>query len=222
MMQSAGDWYFDKDGNPNILDNAPLKAALETYGKLIWQAMSSSRSPAGPTSPAPFTSGDVAAAIDGVWMTGTVKSQADQSGKWGVAPIPKLTVDGATILQRRRLELVRARPRRGKDDAIDFLKTIWAGDMDFYQKILVGQGAVGSLLAARAGDAYAEADAFFGGQPVWQNFSDWLAKIPRVNYGIFTAEVDAAVVAQLPAIAKGGSVDDALKAIDEQVKAQIQ
>jgi lactose/L-arabinose transport system substrate-binding protein len=57
---------------------------------------------------------------------------------------------------------------------------------------------------------------------VWQNFSDWQAKIPSVSYGTFTAEVDAAVVAQLPAIAKGGSVDDALKAINEQAQQQMQ
>ena len=57
---------------------------------------------------------------------------------------------------------------------------------------------------------------------MWQNFSDWLAAVPAVNYGIFTQEVDAAIVAQLPALAKGGSVDEAIAAIDAQVKQQIQ
>jgi len=66
------------------------------------------------------------------------------------------------------------------------------------------------------------ADAFFGGEKIWQSFSDWLAKVPSVNYGIFTNEVDAAVAAQLPALAKGGSVDEAVKAIDAQVKTQMQ
>ena len=42
-----------------------------------------------------------------------------------------------------------------KDAAIDFLKSVWGTDVDFYQKILVDQGAVGSLLAARDGEAYA-------------------------------------------------------------------
>ena len=43
-----------------------------------------------------------------------------------------------------------------------------------------------------------------------------------MNYGIFTNEADAAVIAQLPALAKGGSVDEAIAAIDAQVKQQIQ
>ena len=57
---------------------------------------------------------------------------------------------------------------------------------------------------------------------MWQNFSDWLAAVPSVNYGIFTNEVDAAIAAQLPALAKGGSVDEAIAAIDAQVQSQIQ
>ena len=75
--------------------------------------------------------------------------------------------------------------------------------------------------AAREGEAYKANDAYFGGQAVWQSFSDWLAAVPAVNYGIFTNEVDAAVAAQLPALAEGGSIDDAIAAIDAQVRAQI-
>jgi lactose/L-arabinose transport system substrate-binding protein len=109
-----------------------------------------------------------------------------------------------------------------KAEAIDFLAQVWGKDVDFYQKILVNQGALGSLLAARDGEAYKSSDEFFGGQPVWQNFSDWLAAIPAVNYGIFTEEVDAAIAAQLPNLAKGGSVDEAIAAIDAQVRSQTQ
>ena len=86
----------------------------------------------------------------------------------------------------------------------------------------MGQGAFSTWLAAAQGDAYKGSDAFFGGQPVWANFSDWQAKIPGVDYGTFTAEVDSAVVAQLPAISKGGNVDDALKAINDQATQQMQ
>jgi lactose/L-arabinose transport system substrate-binding protein len=78
------------------------------------------------------------------------------------------------------------------------------------------------LLAARDGAAYSSADDFFGGDKIWQSFSNWLGQVPAVNYGTFTNEADAAVSAQLPALAGGASVDDALKAIDEQVRTQIQ
>jgi lactose/L-arabinose transport system substrate-binding protein len=223
MMQSAGKWFFKTDGSLDIVDNAPLKAALTTYGK-IWQAGLVKPVSGWTDYTGAFTSGDVATDIDGVWMTGTIKSKPEQSGMWGVAPIPKLDgVDGATNYSSEggsSWYVLSSAP--AKDAAIDFLKTVWAGDKDFYQKILVGQGAFGAWLPARDGNAYKSSDPFFGGQPVWQNFSDWQAKIPGIEYGTYTAEVDAAVQAQLPAISKGGSVDDALKAINEQAQQQMQ
>lgn len=223
MMQSAGAWYFNEDGSLNIVDNKPLKAALETYAK-IFQA-DIVKPVAGWTEfTGAFTSGETAVALNGVWMTGTIKSQPDQSGKWGVAPIPKLEgIEGATGYSNEggsSWYVLSSGP--GKAEAIDFLKTVWAADTDFYQKILIGQGAFSTWLPASQGEAYKASDDFFGGQPVWANFSDWQSKIPSVDYGIYTAEVDAAVIAQLPAITKGGSVDDALKAINDQASQQMQ
>jgi lactose/L-arabinose transport system substrate-binding protein len=222
LMQSAGGWYFDKDGNLTIENNPALKAALETEGKLLQAGIY--KPTAGWTEwVGSFTSGDVAAVVTGVWITGTVKAQADQSGKWGVAPIPKMDVEGGTHasnLGGSSWYVIESSAE--KDEAIDFLNEIYAKDVDFYQKILVNQGAVGSLMEARNGPAYSEKDAFFGGEPVWQNFSDWLAKVPAVNYGVFTNEVDTAVAANLPGLAKGTSVDEVLKAIQSQAEGQIQ
>lgn len=111
---------------------------------------------------------------------------------------------------------------QNQEEAIDFLKNVWAEDVDFYQGILVNQGAVGSLLAAREGEAYKASDPFFNDEPVWQNFSDWLAQVPAVDYGTFTPEARLAVRAQLPNIANGGDIDQALQAIDAQLRQQMQ
>lgn len=223
MMQSAGRWYFTKDGQLDILNNAALRAALTTYSKL-WQAGIIKPVSGWTDFTGAFTSGQTAGTLNGAWMVATIKSKPDQSGKWGVAPTPLLSgVDGATHYSNEggsSWYVLSSAP--AKDTAVDFLKTIWAGDKDFYQKILVNQGAVGSLLSVRDGEAFQSSDPFFGGQPVWQNFTAWLAKVPAVDYGIYTAEVDSAVQAQLPAISKGGSIDDALKAINDQATQQMQ
>jgi lactose/L-arabinose transport system substrate-binding protein len=222
LMQSAGGWYFDKDGNLSITNNAALKGALETEGKIL-QANIYKPTAGWNNWVASFTSGDVASVITGVWITGTVKAQKDQAEKWGVAPIPAMTIDGAghaSNLGGSSWYVLSA--SKEKDAAIDFLNQIYAKDVDFYQKILIDQGAVGSLMAARKGPAYSAADPFFGGEKVWQNFSDWLAKVPAVNYGVFTNEVDNAVTANLPSLAKGAPVDDVLKAIEGQAKDQMQ
>ena len=223
MMQSAGSWYFDAEGNITIADNPVFKEALATYQKLV--ASGITKPVAGWTEyTGSFTSGDTLATVSGVWMVGTIKANADQSGKWGVAPLPALDrVEGATHASNLGGSswYVLASSAE-KDVAIDFLSEIWGKDVDFYQKILVNQGALGSLLAARDGEAYKATDEFFGGAPVWQNFSTWLGQVPGVNYGIFTNEADAAVVAQLPALTQGGNVDEIAATIDAQVRQQTQ
>jgi lactose/L-arabinose transport system substrate-binding protein len=222
MMQSAGTWYFKEDGTVNVKDNAVFKAALSTWVKMLqtpdlYKAVSGWGDYTGA-----FNNGDVAAVFSGVWMTGGIKGNG-MSGKWSVAPIPRLDIEGSTHysnLGGSSWYVLSSAP--SKDAAIDFLKTVWGGDVDFYQKILIGQGAFTSYLPAREGPAYSAKDDFFGGEPVWANFSEWQAKIPGVNYGIYTNEADAAVATQLPGLVAGGSIDDAITAIDAQIAQQMQ
>ena len=222
MLQSAGSWYFDAEGNTNIKDNPVFKAALTTWIKMLqtpelYKAVSGWGDYTGA-----FNNGDVAGVFTGVWMTGGIKGN-NMSGKWAVAPTPRLDIEGSTHysnLGGSSWYVLSSAP--SKDAAIDFLKTVWAGDVDFYQKILVGQGAFSSYLPARDGAAYMASDDYFGGQAVWASFSDWQAQIPGVNYGIFTNEADAAVTAQLPGLVAGGSINDAILAIDAQIAQQIQ
>jgi len=223
MLQSVGAWYFKEDGSLDVLDNAALKATLEQYAR-IWQSGIVKPVSGWSDFTGGFTSGEIASVPVGVWITGTIKGNADQSGKWAVAPIPKLAgfpnAVHASNWGGSSWYVLAKSPNKAA--AIDFLKSVWGSDVAFYQKILVDQGAVGTLLAARTGDAYALKDPFFGGQAVWQDFADWIGKIPSIRYGTYTTEVDSAVEAQLPVIAKGGSVDDAIKAINDQAQGQIQ
>ena len=220
MLQSAGSWYFTPDGQVNIANNPVFKTVLETYVRVLQSGIY--RPAAGWTDyTGGFTTGEAAGAITGVWMTGTIKANPDQSGMWGVAPLPKLDIEGATHasnLGGSSWFVLNSGPN--KAEAVDFLNEVWAKDVDFYQKILVDQGAFGTLLEARDGPAFMASDAFFSDQPVWQNFTTWLANIPGVNYGIFTNEADAAVAAHIPALIDGANLDEAIKAIDTQVTQQ--
>ena len=222
MMQSAGEWYFNEDGSLHITDNAALKKALETYAKLFQADLVKPVSGWAEYTGA-FTSGEVAVVPVGVWITATIKANADQSGLWGVAPIPRLDMEGAVNASNQGgSSWFVLSSSDNKEETIDFLKTVWAGNVDFYQDILIKRGAVGSLLAAREGEAFKASDDFFGGAPVWQNFSTWLSQVPSVDYGTFTAEVDSAVQAQVPGIIEGGDLDAALQAIHDQAQQQMQ
>ncbi|MCX7772487.1 MAG: ABC transporter substrate-binding protein, partial [Clostridia bacterium] len=111
---------------------------------------------------------------------------------------------------------------KAKDTAIDFLKQIYCKDVDFYQKILVDRGAVGSYLPSQTGEAYVKADEFFGGQKVFSDFSNYMKQIPSVEFGSYTYEADAAIAAILPAVYNGGDVATLLKDAQAQLESSIQ
>lgn len=225
MLQSAGSWYFTPEGEPNFVGNPVFKAALTTFQQYLQSGIYKPTSGWNDYTGA-FIGGEVASVNSAAWMVGGIKGNPELSGKWGVVPLPALSgVDGATNYSNwggSSWYVIASSPDEEKAAAIDFLAKVWGGDVDFYQKILVGQGAVGSWLPAREGEAYSSSDEFFAGQPIWADFSTWLGQIPGVNYGLFTNEADDAVRAQLPALADGANVDDVIAAIDAQVRQQIQ
>jgi len=221
MMQSAGRWFFDKDGKLDIKDNPALKAALDVQARLfkanIVKPVAGWADYVGAVN-----KGDVASITTGVWITGTVKAEKSQSGLWAVAATPSLNLPGsvnASNLGGSSWYVLSS--AKEKAAAIDFLNEVWAKDVDFYQGILAKNGAVGTLLASRGGKVYSEPDAFFGGATVWQSFSDWLNVIPSVNYGMYTYEGDAAVAAQLPGLMQGTPMEKVLENIHNQLATQV-
>ena len=222
MMQSAGGWYFDKDGKPYIDGNAPLRAAVEEYSVLLKSGIM--KAATGPDLLGSINSGDVAGTINGIWMIPQIEQAADQSGKWGIAPFPKLTsipgAVGASNNGGSSWYVLSTSPN--KTTAMDFLNETFGKDTDFYQDILLKPGAVGTFLPARTGAAYSAPDAFFGGQKIWQDVSAWLPEVPSVNFGLFTPEMNAALADALPDLVKGASVDSVLAELKVQAATRVQ
>ncbi|MEP4545650.1 MAG: extracellular solute-binding protein [Saccharospirillum sp.] len=222
LMHSANTWFFNEAGELNLRDNAGLEATLNLYRDL--HASGVARSSTGWSEwVSGVSQGDVATAITGVWFMGTIKS-LDQPGQWAVAPTPRLSgVDGAANASNwGGSSWYVMSSSDTKEEAIDFLRSTFASDVDFYQKILVERGAVGSYLPSQAGTAYVEGDAYFGGQPVFEDFAAWSAMIPAIDFGTYTYEVSDALVAQVPGLLRGMSVDEAITNAEAQVAGQIQ
>jgi lactose/L-arabinose transport system substrate-binding protein len=222
MMQSAGQWYFDKDGNVNVANNAAIKEAAATYKKIV-DAGIIKKTSGWNEWVAAFNKGDSAAVITGVWIVGSIKAEASQSGKWAVAPTPKMNVSGSvnsSNLGGSSWYVLDS--SKSKDIAIDFLNKEYCGDNDFYQKILVDRGAVGTYMPAQSGEAYSKEDAFFSNQKIYTDFSTWIKAIPAINYGMYTYEADAAVMGVMTDVYSGKiTVDEALKKAEDQLKNQI-
>jgi len=219
LLQCAGTWYFDEKGNPNMVNNPAMIEVVKVYKKLADSGISKEVTGWNEWVAA-FNGGEVASVITGAWIIGSIKAELSQSGKWGVLPVPRLNIPGAVnasnlggsswyILQNSE----------NRDLAIEFMKEIYAKDVDFYQKILVDRGAIGTWLPAQKGEAYMAPDPFFGNQKIYVDFSKWIEMIPPVDYGLYTYEADAAIMGVMPNVYTGKiSVEEALKQAEAQCK----
>ncbi|QUI22446.1 extracellular solute-binding protein [Vallitalea pronyensis] len=222
MMNSAGSWYFDESGKLNVANNKAIQESARIYKELFDSGIAKPTSGWGEWVGA-LNTGDVASVTTGVWITGSVKAEASQSGLWAVAPTPRLDLPGAVNASNLGgSSWYVLSSSKSTKTAVDFLNTIYGSNVDFYQDILVNRGAVGSYIPSQSGSAYTKEDEYFGGQKVYSDFSEWMQKIPSISYGLYTYEADAAIFGVMPEIYNGGSIEEALKKAEEQVKSQMQ
>lgn len=219
LLQSAGTWYFDEKGEPNIANSPALKEAVRIYKELNDSGISKEVSGWNEWVAA-FNEGDVASVITGVWIVGSIKAEKTQSGKWGVLPIPRPNIPeslNASNLGGSSWYVLEN--SENKDLAIDFMNQIYAKDVDFYQKILIDRGAVGTWLPAQKGEAYSAGDPFFADQIIYVDFAKWIEMIPSVDYGLYTYEADAAIMGVMPDVYSGKlSIEEALKQAEDQLR----
>lgn len=193
-MQSAGLWYFDENGEIYLKDNPAVREMAEILKAIEENELAKPVDYFAPEGIGAVTSGEVAAVNSAIWFSATIRSAEDQAGKWAYTNVPQLeTVDNATPYSNLGgASWVILEDSPNKDLAIDFMKTQFAGNDEFYQDILVENGAVGTYLPSQSGEAYQFEDPFFNDAPIYKDFSDWMAEIPGVDYGNNTqAAVDA-------------------------------
>jgi len=223
MMQSAGKWYFDKDGNVDIANNMALKEAFKVMQAFHKNNVMKATSGWGEWVGA-MNKGESASVVTGIWIMGSIKAETSHKGLWSIANTPRLAnvnnAVNASNLGGSSWYVLEKSPNR--DIAIDFLNTIYAGDNEFYQQILVENGAMGTYLPSQQGSAYTQKDEFFGGQAIYQDFSKWVKEIPAVNYGAFVNEADSVVLAALRrVINENANIDSSLKRAEDELKAII-
>ena len=222
MIQSAGQWYFNGTGDITVENNTALKEALEVTKRMRDSGvLLEVQDDAGVA--AAINGGTTATVVNAAWRVSTIKAEASQNGAWGLAPTPRLDIEGGVNASNTGGSSWYVLDN-GQDKApiIDFLKTVYAGEKDFYSQILVDQGALCTWLPAQESTAFDTPDAFFGGQQIYKDFSSWLKEIPAVNYGEHVSEANAAVNAATYNYLQGTTdVDTALKEAQAQLKNQI-
>ena len=222
MMQSAGSWYTDADGNVSFTDNQALKDAITTYKKLVDAGITKQTADWDQFVGA-FNNGEVASVVSGCWVASSIKAAEDQSGKWAVAPVPRMSenensINASSIGGGAWYVLQNV---GNADLAKAFVATSLGSNVDLMNQLLSDISLVSTLNAAAEAPNVSEGVEYFGGQTVNKDFAEWTAEVPTVNYGMHTYALEDIMSEAVQAIVGGGDMDQVLSDYEEQAKAAV-
>lgn len=222
MLQSAGSWYTDAEGKVDVANNQALKDSINTYQKLMqadiikivsdWEQFVGA-----------FNNGDVASVVTGCWISPSVTSAEDQSGKWAVAAMPRMaenanSVNASSIGGAGWYVLQNA---GNPEVAKDFLKETFSSSVELMNQLAADINLVASLKAASTAENYNKGIEFYGGQEVFKDLSTWSEKVPAVNYGDNTYVVEDMMTEAVQAILNGADMDATLADYQTQIEASV-
>lgn len=219
MLQSAGASLFDKDGKPAMTDNAALKECISIYQKLVeegvyyevnnWDDYVSS-----------ITNEQVAGVINGNWISATIMGMKDTSGKWAITNMPKLieTPNATNYSNNGGSSWYITSNCKNQDLAIDFLKSTFAGSVQFYENILSTTGAIGTYAPAGDSASYQEPQEFWNNQPIFAKIVDFSLKTPTNNTSPYYYDGRNAIGTQIQNIMNGADVDQAIADAQAEVE----
>lgn len=217
MLQSAGASIFNDAGEPIIGDSPELLEAINVYNQMVKEGLflevNSWDEYIGT-----LVNGEVAGTINGVWIVGSMQTAADQSGKWGVTNLPKLSGADATNYSANGGSSWAVSSTADVGLAQDFLAKTFGGSNELYDTILPKAGAVANWIPAGNSDVYGQPQEFFGGQPIYQDVVKFGASVPKNNTGAYYYEGRDAVSAAITKIAGGADPATALAEAQKTVE----
>lgn len=219
MMQSAGAWYTDADGNVSIAENQALKDAITVYKNLMESGAVKQVSDWDQFVGA-FNSGEVASVVTGCWIAPSIQKAEDQNGKWAVAPFPKMdanadSVNASSIGGGGWYILKNV----GHEElAKDFMAKTFVSSTDLMNQLAVDITLVSTLNAAEECENYAKGVDFFGGQEVFKDFAEWTQQVPAVNYGLHTYAIEDIMTEAVQAIVSGADMESVLSDYQSQIE----
>lgn len=220
MLQSAGAWYVKEDGKTvDIENNTALKDAIVLYKNLAksgavktvsdWDSFVSA-----------FQKGDVATVPTGCWIASSIAAAEDQSGKWAVAPFPRMghnakSVNASSIGGAGWYVLDKV---SGAKEAEDFLKNTFATSDELMNTLAKEIRLVSTLKSASQTENYQKPSTFFSGQKIFEDFSNWTAKVPAVNYGLHTYAIEDIMTEAVQSILGGADINTTLQNTQKQAQ----
>ena len=219
MLQSAGLSTWTEDNKPDIAGNENIKQCIKIYQEMVnkhvlavvnsWDEYI-----------ATFTSGKTAGVINGCWILASVQTATDQSGKWGLTNMPKLPGVSTATNYSNQGGSTWAITTNCKNTKLaeDFLAKTFAGSKELYDTILPSSGALSTWLPASESDVYNEPQAFFDGQAIYKDITEFASKTPSVNLGVYYTEANTALATVVANVTGGADIDSELETAQKTVE----
>lgn len=222
MMQSAGAWYTDKEGNVTIKDNQALKDAITTYKKLVDSGISKQVADWNQFVGA-FNSGEVATVPTGCWISPSVMQAEDQSGKWAVAPFPRMaenenSVNASAIGGAGWYVLKNV---GNAEAAKDFLKETFASSAELRNQLIDEMSLVSLFKKVSETENYNKSVDFYGGQQIYKDFDEWTKDVPAVYANEDTYAIEDIMVEVVQAVVGGADIDETLEMYQAQIEGAV-
>lgn len=221
IMQSCGEWYVDADGSRvNIEDNKALKEALGVYEQLL--ATNAGKSVSGWNEfISGFQSGEVASVISGAWIISSIKANEAQSGEWRIAPIPVVAENGKCVPASNvgGSSWYVLKHAGNSEAASQFLISMFGENNSFWSKLISAIDVVPCVKNPTDYSNYNTEDPFFGGQKPTKILTQMANKIPTVNYGCNTYEIEKILAEEFQNILVTNEMDTSLKKVQMRAAA---
>lgn len=212
MLQSAGEWYVKSDGKTvNIYENQALRDSIVIHKAMLdsgiakpisdWNAYLDN-----------IHNSQVASVPIGCWTAPSIMLAPEQKGKWGVASIPRMGANPNSVNASNNgggsWYVLNKKPNAYI--AEDFLVNTFASSTELINSLIEDINLVSTLEKASSCPNYYAKSPFFDNEEIAMKFSEWTQKIPAVNYGENTTELESVVCAAIAQIVSGADIDSTL------------
>lgn len=211
MLQSAGEWYCDAQGKVNIYNNKALVDAILVYKSIVEAGIAKPVSDWNQFIKA-FQSGESASVVSGAWISPSIAETKSQAGLWRVAQLPRMeknsysvnasSVGGSGFYIMKNSSNAQA--------AKNFLKETFASDAALLEGLVDEINLVSALKSVEESYKYKEGVSFYGNQTIYTELIEWSNKIPAINYGEDTYQIEEYVAESIQKILTGEDIRQTL------------
>ena len=164
---------------------------------------------------------EVASVISGGWIISNIKARPEQEGLWRIAPIPVLTGNQNAVAASNvgGSGWYVLKNSVHSEAATDFIIAMFGENDTLLDQLITEIGIVPAVKNPTVLTNYGREDPYFGGQQVTKLLTELETRIPVVNYGSKTYEIEDILEAEFQNVLVDDDLQTCLHRVQEKAEA---